>query len=678
MTAGKLAAVKPSATTNTFLYRCAIDKTTSAVLSVVNPSSSVDALYRVGLRDYDQIIDTDLSTHKFRRGNVVSTHLLQLIPGVTKTSLTTNNVIGTNSAESQFKFLDVFVDTSIRSIPTKVSCIGNVSLSQAPTGGSVDPGETVTGAKGFTATVMTPSTLSAGFTASIPKLSTTATSIYIGNTTSPVANDYLAIADTYSSATTTYELVQITSLSTSTNLAVVTRAQLGTTAKIIYPGNLARLLKPTATTTTITTGITASETSVILTSATGFTIGGVIRLGTELMQIQGLSTNTAEVIRGAYGTTAVVQSGGATATFYNDEANLVLQYFDSGEALTISGGGTASMSTYTNTSNPFGPSERFIFDVDNDGIFLDPPSLTLDVGNSYRFIQSEASNATKTLRFRVTGTEVDYTVGVSVAGTAGSSGAFTDITISGTTSTNLQSYAGVGGVMSGYGFAATGITIESNPIYNKIYIYDVDGTINAGQSFATSTGTQDVEFVYSGPYGYVHDFTSTSLKVSLGLNSPIFQQFSTACTGTSGSKTITVTSASNLIPGMSVSGTNIASGATIITITGTTVTLDLANTGAVSSAGTFKYKFYDSPRQAGSNRSNVLVVSSTSVTDVNAADYLAYDATALKSQTTKLTGVLVGPGQSLVVHSSSADLGFMLNGFEDATSDFTLNSYIRI
>jgi hypothetical protein len=678
MTAGKLAAVKPSATTNTFLYRCDIDKTTSAVLNVVNPSSSVDALYRVGLRDYDQIIVTDLSTHRFRRGNVVSTHLLQLIPGVTKTSLTTGNVIGTNSAESQFKFLDVFVDTSIRSIPTKVACIGSVSLSQAPTGGSIDPGETITGAKGFTATVMTPSTLAAGFSASIPKLSTTQTSIYIGNTTSPVANDYLAITDTYSSASTTYELVRITSLSTSTNLAVVSRAELGTSAKIIYPGNLARLLKPTTTTTTITTGITATETSVILTSATGFTIGGLIRLGTELMQIQSLSTNTATVIRGSFGTTAAAHSGGATATFYNDEANLVLQYFDSGEALVISGGGTASMSTYTNTSNPFGPVERFIFDVDNDGIFLDPASVTLDVGNSYRFIQSDASNANKTLRFRVTGTVVDYTVGVTVAGTAGSSGAFTDITISGTTSTNLQFYAGVGGAMDGYGFAALGITIEANPIYEKVYIYDVDGTITAGQSFATSTGTQDVEFVYSGPYGYVHDFTGTSLKVSLGLNSPIFQQFSTTCTGTSGSKTITVTSASNLIPGMSVSGTNIASGATIIDITGTQVTLDLANTGAVSSTGTFKYKFYDSPRQAGANRSNAIVVSSSSLTDVNAEDYIAYDATALKSETTKLTGVLVGPGQSLVVRSSSADLGFMLNGFEDATSDFTLNSYIRI
>lgn len=677
MTAGKLAAVKPSASTNTFLYRCAIDTTTSAVLNVVNPDSA-DAEYRVGLRDYDQIITTDLTTHRFRKGNTVSTHLLQIIPGVTKNSLVTNNIINVNSNEAEFRFLDVFVDSSIRFIPTKVACVGTVALASAPTGGSANPGATVTGAKGFTATVMTPSSLAAGFTAVIPKLSTTETSIYLGNTTSPVAGDLLAITDTYSSVEATYEIVQINSLSTSTNLAVVTRAQLGTTGKVIYPGNLARLLKPTATNTTISTGIDDIETTVILTDATGFSIGGLIASGTELMQIQGINGTDCTVARGSFGTTPAAHSGGSGAVFYNDEANLVLQYFDTGEELTISGGVTATMQAYTTTSNPFGPSERFIIDSNNDDIFEDPASVILDVGTSYRFVQTDTSNTGLTLRFRGTGTVVDYTVGVSVAGTAGSAGSYTDITISSTTSSNLEIYAGAGGAMSNYGFAGTGVQIEANPIFNKIYIYDVDGTLEVGHSFATSTGTQDVEFVYSGPYGYVHDYTGTSLKVSLGINSPIFQQFSTACTGTSGSKTITVASADNIIPGMLVSGTNIASGAAILSITGTTVTLDLENTGAVSSTGTFTYKFYDSPREAGSNRNNVIAVANTLVTDISAEDYLAYDATASSNQTTKLTGVLVGPGQSLIVYSSTSNLGFMLNGFEDSTSDFTLNSYIRI
>jgi hypothetical protein len=53
-------------------------------------------------------------------------------------------------------------------------------------------------------------------------------------------------------------------------------------------------------------------------------------------------------------------------------------------------------------------------------------------------------------------------------------------------------------------------------------------------------------------------------------------------TGNSGSLQITVASATSITPGMYVSGTGIALGAVVVTIVGTTVTLDKANTGAVS------------------------------------------------------------------------------------------------
>jgi hypothetical protein len=59
-------------------------------------------------------------------------------------------------------------------------------------------------------------------------------------------------------------------------------------------------------------------------------------------------------------------------------------------------------------------------------------------------------------------------------------------------------------------------------------------------------------------------------------------------TGTSGQSTITVSSASNIIAGMYVSGTGIASGATVSSINGTTVTLSSANTGTVSGTVTFQ------------------------------------------------------------------------------------------
>jgi hypothetical protein len=68
----------------------------------------------------------------------------------------------------------------------------------------------------------------------------------------------------------------------------------------------------------------------------------------------------------------------------------------------------------------------------------------------------------------------------------------------------------------------------------------------------------------------------------------IFSYATPTATGTSGAFTITVSSASNLEIGQSVSGTNIGAGAIVYLINGTTVTLSVANTGAVSGVVTFQ------------------------------------------------------------------------------------------
>ena len=63
---------------------------------------------------------------------------------------------------------------------------------------------------------------------------------------------------------------------------------------------------------------------------------------------------------------------------------------------------------------------------------------------------------------------------------------------------------------------------------------------------------------------------------------------STFATGSSGSTSISLASASNVAPGMSVLGTGLASGVTVSGISGTTVTLSSANTGTVNGV----VKFY--------------------------------------------------------------------------------------
>lgn len=64
-------------------------------------------------------------------------------------------------------------------------------------------------------------------------------------------------------------------------------------------------------------------------------------------------------------------------------------------------------------------------------------------------------------------------------------------------------------------------------------------------------------------------------------------QATTSVTGTSGAATVTVGSATGLSIGMYASGTGIGTGAAIVAISGTTITLSVANTGAVSGTGTF-------------------------------------------------------------------------------------------
>lgn len=67
----------------------------------------------------------------------------------------------------------------------------------------------------------------------------------------------------------------------------------------------------------------------------------------------------------------------------------------------------------------------------------------------------------------------------------------------------------------------------------------------------------------------------------------IYENVSPTATGASGAYTITVSSASNIVPGQIVSGTGIALGATVVGINGLVITLNLPNTGAVSGTMTF-------------------------------------------------------------------------------------------
>ena len=73
MTAGRLAAAAPAATTNTVLYSTDSLNTASTVLQVAERGGSA-ATYRVGHKNYTQELTMDANTYKFAPRNVVSNY----------------------------------------------------------------------------------------------------------------------------------------------------------------------------------------------------------------------------------------------------------------------------------------------------------------------------------------------------------------------------------------------------------------------------------------------------------------------------------------------------------------------------------------------------------------------------------------------------------------------------
>jgi hypothetical protein len=660
MTAGKLASAKPAATTNTFLYRCPIDKAASTVLNVANQGSSASS-YRVALRDYDQTLTLDSSAYKFRQGNVISSYIVSVTPGLSKSSLTPGSKITLTNNNGSFKFMDIIKPTTTVTIPVKVQTIGSTSIT-AVTGGSFSPGTTLTGANGLTGTIYYYNSTNGTLQLNIAGITNSSTSFRVSGTGTEVSTSDLLNIDT--------ELVTVTGKTG--NSLTVTRASSATAAAAHTPGASVRIVRPTATTTTLSAAITdTAATSITVTSAASLNVGDYIRIGNEFLLIGLIVTNTLTVSRGQLGTTAATALNGATVTRHTDQSYVSLQYFANGEAVTSSAV-SATISSGVSSSRTFNPATKFIYDIDNSGTFSLPPSLTFNVDRTYRFTQSDSSNTGESLYFSLSAESgTSYTVGVTTSGTAGSSGAYTQISTTSTTAPGLVTR----GTTSGIGTSAA---LNLDPLYSQIYVYDVEGSLAATNSFNTTTGSNDISAVFAGPYGYVQGYTSTALKVTSGLNSSAFSTLTTTVTGTSGQFTFTVGSATGLIQGMAASGTGIGTGARITNISGTTVTVDVANSATVSGTGTFNHTFYDSPRTTGASRSIVTVSSLTTATDVNAEDYLFYDKALAGNTTDKNSSILIGPGQSLVVYSAANTISYSLNGFEDSTSDLTIYNYLRV
>lgn len=599
MTAGKLAAVRPAATTNTLLYRCPIDRAASTVLNVVNTTTN-NITYRLGIRDYDQVLTLNAATYKFEYGNVVSAYKLTVTPGVTASSLEPGANIVTEDSIVKFKYLDIIKPTSTVTIPVKVTVVGDVDL-QSSTGAFLD-GDTITGGDtGLTGLVYRYSTTPNSLKVGIAGIDNSATTFRITSNTLVAANDLLFFNDTP-------ELVTVSSITGYS--PTVTRASIGTTAASHIAGTPLRVIRPSATTTTLSAAVADGTTTTFsVTSSTGLIIGNFVRIGNELALIGSINGNNLTVTRGQLGTTATAHSGGATVTYHTSEGYVSFNYFKGGE--TISAGSiTGVVATYNENTNEYQGDEVFVYDLDNDTKFSYPSSITYNVDRTYRFTQVDVSNTGHPLRFAITSDAVtDYSTGVTINGTPGSAGAYTEIAITSLTSSTLftKCTAHLGEGISG--------NVNTNPLYTEVLVYDVDGTFTPStSSFDTGSGANTVTAITTGPYGYVHSASGATVKVSLGLNSIAF---------------------------------------------------------------TNAYTLYDCPRTVGAARTPVTISSVTTATAVNNEDFVVYDTAVTANDTTQITATVVGPGQSLIVYASAANINFVLNGFEDTTSDFNVVHYIR-
>ena len=724
MTAGRLAASKPGATTNTVLYRTPITKSASTVLQVCNQSGS-GASYRAALRDYEQVLHLDglnTSAYKFAKGNPISAYKVTLSPGFQDSDAIPGTTFTTTNGATA-TILDVFKPTTEVVYYTQVKPISNVAIDPDSKAGTFTNGETLTGSvSGYTATFRG-TNATTGLFGEYTDVASGGTSVSISRTTGLADGMYITHG-TNAATLLGGEVVTINAsgINTTTNELTVTRGALGTTAIAIPAGSATNAWSASATVTTIAEGATyvAGDTTLTVANSTGFTSGGIIIIDNELAQISEVNGNDLTVVRGRYGTADVDHNDGVNVTLLTNNGTYLLNYWSEGETVTGSSSNATSALTY-DTSTQAVITTRYI--ISETGAAATDHIVktinTFDVNRTYKYDLTDSSNTNYPLKFSAddaegtNGTGTEYTAGVSKVGTAGQAGAYSSIIVNDDTQASLFVYAdgSPAGTTTGVGFS---VSINDNPSYTDIYVYDVKGeTLAAADTFTISDTTQTVEAngVTVGPFGYVQDFDAATchLFVTIGEGSGAFanndafydsptlnngnRQLATIRTG----KALSLGSPSGA-DGSRTQGTytnispNSTGGSGDLTTTKVTVVVDGSGAAAITllnggygHAGSDTLTINDS-QLGGGGAANLTIDVSTISTGIhtdqteiyNDEDYIFYGKSISANTTDKNSSIIVGPGQNLLVYSSAGDLSYQANGFETSSDDYEVVNMTKI
>ena len=720
MTAGRLAASNPSATTNTLLYRSVIDQTASTVLTATNISGS-GVTYRAALRNYDQILKLDgdePSNLIFNKGNPVSTYKLKITPGISFAAASPNAEINSPSG-SRAKLLDVYKDTATINRYVKVEKVANFEGDSETLIGTFQNGETITGAVStFTATLKQFESTTGLIYANIPDVASNATSVKISRNTGLAEGTKLMLSEDATATGTEVITIDTGGIDVNNNTLTVTRSVYGTTASPIPGGQYAKSFIDSATTSTINEGatFTAADVTLTLTDATGFLEGSYIRIGNEIMSVTTVAGNDLTIVRGQYGTSAVDHNDGSAVTQMTDAGDYYLNFFTESEGLQ---GGTSNAtisSNVTQGSASITNQDRFtIAEGSIGGVYEYITLANHNNERTYRYDQSDSSNTGHPFRLseQADGTQTltgaEYTTGVTKVGTAGQAGAYLEITITSGTPLSLYSYAepavaNTADANANYGFQI-GTTLT--PDYEEIYIYDVAGEPwAAAQAFEIGGTTYTVQAggVTVGKYGYVHEWDSAQneLKISLGVGSPAFavgdQLYDTPTlvdanrtmaevvsgkvlaidtvgaanasrtAGTYSGLSPTGGSGSGLVVDIVVAASTGAATVTLVNggknyADGETLTVTDANLGG---GGAPNLTFATDGIGAGDG------IGATSTTYVKTEDYIHYGKAIAANSSDRTTGIVVGPGQNLIVWASDTNIAFQVQGFESVSEDYTV------
>jgi len=732
MTAGRLAAKKPGATTNTVLYRCPTTVTGSTVVNVCNQSGSA-ATYRMALRDYDQVLHLDgpesenggsASSYKFAKGNPITGYKIRLNPGFTFADAIPGTEFTTTNA-STGKILDIFKATGTITYYTQVREISQTNFTTDSLAGTFVGGETVTGGgSGYTA-IYRGGDLTGAFL-EFTSYGTGVTTMAFSRTTGLADGMYVTIGQP-SDDDAEVVTIDASGINDLLDQVTVTRAQLGTTARTIPAGIASNAWSASSTVTTINEGATyaSGDTTLTVTDSTGFVSGGVVLIDNELCSIDAVNGNDLTLTRGVYATADVDHNDGVNVTLLTDNGVYLVNYFQEGETIT---GGTSNASAGLNyvTTQSAVLENRYVVtstgSAATDHTYIGQLSLNIDL--TYKFDLSHSTNTGYPLKLSSDAVEgpndptpgTEYTQGVSKVGTAGSTGAYTSIAIDENTAISLFVYADgtVGNPPAptlGIGF---GISVQTNPSYEEIYIYDVGGEpLVAGDSFTVNNVTQTVQQggITAGPYGYVMDWdpAKAHLKVALGEGSTAFAdntEFLDTPTLNNGTRTMTKAVSGKILSINSVGAAdaNRAAGTYAnLTADSTGATGDISKalfTVVVDGSGAATITIVDggedfavsetiqiNDAQLGNGGGaaltfDVATISSAEQTGqtalYNAEDYLYYDNSVAANDTEKNSGIVVGPGQNLLVYSSAGDLSYVVNGFESPSGDLEVINMSKV